>query len=100
MSKKIKVLTLSDHPLSPSGVGTQTKYVIEALLKTGRYSIMSLGGAIKHQNYNPIKVEPYGEDWKIIPIDGYGTPEMIRSVIRTENIDMDILLSKKFNKVY
>ena len=33
--KKIKVFTLSDHPLSPSGVGTQTKYVIEALLKRG-----------------------------------------------------------------
>ena len=23
--KKIKILTISDHPLSPSGVGTQTK---------------------------------------------------------------------------
>ena len=34
MTKKIKVLTLSDHPLSPSGVGTQTKYMIEGLLKT------------------------------------------------------------------
>ena len=44
--KKKKILTLSDHPLSPSGVGTQTKYVIEALLKTGRYQIFSLGGAI------------------------------------------------------
>ena len=30
-NEKIKVLTLSDHPLSPSGVGTQTRYVIEAL---------------------------------------------------------------------
>ena len=30
--KKKKILVLSDHPLSPSGVGTQTKYFIEALL--------------------------------------------------------------------
>jgi hypothetical protein len=37
MSKKIKVLTISDHPLSPSGVGTQTKYVIEALLNSGKF---------------------------------------------------------------
>jgi len=73
LSTKKKILTLSDHPLSPSGVGTQTKYVCEALLKTGRYSVISLGGAIKHQNYNPIAVEPYGQDWKIIPVDGYGT---------------------------
>ena len=88
MTKKIKVLTLSDHPLSPSGVGTQTKYMCEALLNTGRYSIVSLGGAIKHNDYSPKKVEPYGEDWKIIPVDGYGTQEMIRSVIRTERPDI------------
>jgi len=85
---KIKILTLSDHPLSPSGVGTQTKYFCESLLKTGRYSIISLGGAIKHNSYKPIQVDPYGEDWKIIPVDGYGTQEMIRSVIRAENIDL------------
>ena len=48
---KIKILTLSDHPLSPSGVGTQTKYIIEGLLKTGRYQIISFGGAVKHEDY-------------------------------------------------
>ena len=50
--KKIKVLTISDHPLSPSGVGTQTKYFIVELLKTGKFSFVSVGGAIKHENYN------------------------------------------------
>ena len=85
---KIKILTLSDHPLSPSGVGTQTKYFCESLLKTGRYSFVSLGGAMKHRDYRPIYVENYEEDWKIIPIDGYGTAEMIRSVIRNEKIDL------------
>ena len=88
MKKKIKVLTLSDHPLSPSGVGTQTKYFCEALLNTGRYQIISLGGAIKHQDYTPKTVEPYGDDWKIVPVDGYGTPEMIRSALRTEKPDV------------
>jgi len=87
LEKKIKVLTLSDHPLSPSGVGTQTKYICEALLDTGRYSILSLGGAIKHNDYTPRKVDPYGDDWRIVPVDGYGTQEMIRSVIRTEKPD-------------
>jgi len=82
------VLTLSDHPLSPSGVGTQTKYMCEALLKTGRYEIISLGGAIKHKNYNPVQVEPYGEDWKIVPVDGYGTQDMIRSILKTEKPDI------------
>jgi len=88
LTKKIKVLTLSDHPLSPSGVGSQTKYVCEALLNTGRYQIVSLGGAIKHQDYTVRKVDPYDEDWKVIPVDGYGTPEMIRSVLRTEKPDI------------
>ena len=88
MSKKIKVLTLSDHPLSPSGVGTQTKYVVEALLKSGNFEVISFGGAMKHQSYDPIKVEPYGDDWKIIPVDGYGTQDMIRSVLRMEKPDI------------
>ena len=85
---KKKILTLSDHPLSPSGVGTQTKYVIEALLKTGNYQVVSLAGAIKHANYQPVKTEQYGDDWVIHPVDGYGTPDLVRSIIRTEKIDM------------
>ena len=88
MSKKIKILTLSDHPLSPSGVGTQTRYVMEALLKTGKFQILSLGGAIKHKDYTPRLVDPWGDDWKIIPVDGYGTPEMIRSIMRNEKPDI------------
>ena len=74
--KKIKILTISDHPLSPSGVGTQTKYVIEALLKTGKFQVLSLAGAIKHNDYTPTTV------------DGYGNQEMIRSIIRTQKPDM------------
>jgi glycosyltransferase involved in cell wall biosynthesis len=85
---KKTILTLSDHPLSPSGVGTQTKYVIEALLATGEYKVVSLAGAIKHQNYEPQRTEQWGEDWTIFPVDGYGTADLIRSVIRTEKIDM------------
>jgi len=86
-TKKKTIVTLSDHPLSPSGVGTQTKYVLESLLRTGEYRVISFGGAIKHTSYNPIKVEPYGEDWVIHPVDGYGTQEMMRSVLRTERPD-------------
>ena len=55
MEKKIKILTLGDMPFSPSGVGTQTKYIITALLKTGNFKVVSLGGAIKHPKYDPIK---------------------------------------------
>lgn len=88
MSKKIKVLTLGDHPLSPSGVGTQSRYICMALLQSEKFQILSLGGAIKHHDYTPRLIEPFGEDWKIIPVDGYGTPEMLRSVIRNEKPDI------------
>ena len=86
--KKKKILVLSDHPLSPSGVGTQTRYMIEALLKTGRYSFVCLGGAIKHADYTPIKVDHWGEDWQIFPIDGYGNHEVIRSILQKERPDL------------
>jgi glycosyltransferase involved in cell wall biosynthesis len=88
MSKKIKVLTLGDHPMSPSGVGTQTRYVCEALLKSEKFSILSLGGAIKHTDYTPVGIEPWGQDWRIIPVNGYGTPELVRSIIRNEKPDI------------
>ena len=84
---KKKILVLSDHPLSPSGVGIQTKYFIEGLLKTGRYSFICLGGAIKHEQYTPQTVEPWGQDWRIFPIDGYGNHEIIRSVMQKEKPD-------------
>jgi len=86
MSKK-KILVIADHPMSPSGVGTQTKYMIEALLKTGRYTFLCLGGAVKHADYTPQHVEPYGNDFRIFPIDGYGTHELIRSILQKERPD-------------
>jgi len=88
LTKKIKVFTLSDHPLSPSGVGTQTRYVIEALLKTGKFQVVSFGGAIKHEDYTPSKTEEYGDDWLIYPVDGYGNPDMVRSLIRQQKPDI------------
>ena len=46
MSEEKKlILVLGDHPLAPSGVGTQLKYIIEALIKTGRYRFICLGGS-------------------------------------------------------
>ena len=86
--KKIKILTLSDHPLSPSGVGTQTRYMVEGMLNTGRYQFISFGGAMKHHDYNPQKTEQYGDDWLIFPVDGYGTQDQIRSALRQTRPDI------------
>jgi glycosyltransferase involved in cell wall biosynthesis len=91
VSKKIKILTLSDHPLSPSGVGTQTKYMIEGMLKTGKYQFICVAGAMKHHDYTVQRVAtPWSpeEDWIIHPVDGYGTQEFVRSLIRVERPDI------------
>jgi len=88
MSKKIKIMTLSDHPLSPSGVAHQTKLMIDAMVKTGKFEFVCLGGAIKHEDYQPMRTSEWGEDVVIVPIDGYGNPDMIRSFIRTEKPDI------------
>jgi len=86
--EKIKVLTLGDHPLAPSGVGIQTKLFIESLLDTGKYVVTSLAGAQKTSDFTPLKTEKYGEDWKIFPVEGYGSPEIVRSILRTERPDI------------
>ena len=88
MKKKIKVFVISDHPFSPSGVGTQTRYMVEHLLDTGDYSFICFGGAIKHEDYQPQKYEKYGDDLVIYPVDGYGTQDAVRSIIRTEKPDL------------
>ena len=88
MKEKIKIFTISDMPLSPSGVGTQTRYVCEALLKSGKFKIVSFGGAIKHPKYNPIKTEEWGDDWVMFPVNGYGSPEQVRSLLRQEKPDI------------
>jgi len=88
MNKKIKILTLGDMPLSPSGVGTQTKYIIEAMLKTDKYEFISLGGAMQHPNYDPVRTHEWGEKWTIFPVKGYGNPEIVRSMMRQEKPDI------------
>jgi len=87
--KKLKILTISDHPLIPSGVGLQTRYVLEGLLNTGKYTVRSWGAAIKHPDYRPQKVFPekYGDDWLIWPVDGYGDRDRMRSFILNEKPD-------------
>jgi len=87
-NKKIKILTISDHPLSPSGVGTQTKHVLEKLLNTGKYSVISLGGAVKHEKYQPQKTKEFEDDWIIFPVDGYGNQDLVRAMIRNHRPDM------------
>lgn len=76
---------MSDILLAPSGIGTQSKLLIDGLSKTGRFEFIQCGGAIKHHSYQPIQ---YNECTKIYPVDGYGSKEIVRSLIRTERPDI------------
>lgn len=88
--KKNKILLISDHALSPSGVGVQSLLLIEGLLKTGKYQILQLGAAIEHENYETIKVN---EDFYIKPIKGFGNINLLRSILMNENPDALIIFS-------
>ena len=92
MDKK-KILTISDMPLIPSGVGTQANYLITGLLKTGKYRVVSMGGAIKHPDYRPIKTEQWGDDWILHPIDGYGDKDVLRGFLARERPDALIFVT-------
>ena len=84
MSNKKKVLVLSDHALSTSGVGTQTRHLINGLLEKDCWTFRQFGAALKHNDYRTIVVN---EDFVIKPIDGFGSREMLRVALATEKPD-------------
>lgn len=87
---KRKILLLSDHPLSTSGVGTQARYLIKGLTDTKKYSFICFGGAIKHEDYKQVIVD---SDFIIKPTDGFGTREQIRLVLAQEKPDAIMLFT-------
>lgn len=88
--KKYKILMLSDHALSTSGVACQSRYLIEGLLKKGHWSVRQFGGAIKHENYDVVQVSP---DFMIKPVDGFGNPDMLRQTLAVEKPDVLFLFT-------
>lgn len=82
--KKYKILMLSDHALSTSGVGTQSRHLIEGMIKKGRWSFRQFGAAMKHADYRTVAIN---EDFVIKPIDGFGNPDMLRVALATEKPD-------------
>ena len=81
---KKKILVLSDHALSTSGVGVQTRHLIQGLLEKNRYTFRQFGAALKHSDYSTVAVN---DDFIIKPIDGFGDRDMIRVTLATEKPD-------------
>ena len=88
--EKYKILMISDHALSPSGVGTQSRFLAHGLIEKGCWTIRQLGGALKHEDYSMVKA---AEDFLIKPVDGFGSVEMIRSLLVTEKPDIILLFT-------
>lgn len=88
--KKRKVLMLSDHQLSPSGVGIQARVLIDGLVATGKYTFRCLGGAIKHDNYQVIQVNP---DFIVMPVDGFGNKNLVRQLLISEKPDAILIFT-------
>jgi glycosyltransferase involved in cell wall biosynthesis len=88
--KKKKILVISDHALYLSGVGVQTKCLIEGLIKKGDMTFIQLGGAVKHDSYETIMVT---DDFYIKPIDGFGEPSILRSVLVNEKPDALVIFT-------
>lgn len=85
--KKYTIVTISDHPMAQSGVGIQTRYIIDHLVRSGDFRVIAIGAAIKHDDYRLQKTEEWGDDVVIVPCDGYGEPNLLRQIIDAEKPD-------------
>ena len=83
--KKLKILLISDHALSTSGVGCQSRFLMNGLIDKGTWTVRQLGAALKHNNYDVAVPHP---DFIIKPIDGFGNPDMLRVLLATEKPDV------------
>jgi glycosyltransferase involved in cell wall biosynthesis len=89
-----KILFLCDDIRMHSGIATMAREIV--IGTAHRYNWFNVGAAIKHPEQG--KVIDVAEDtnnhagitdsWvKILPVDGYGTPELIRDLIKHEKPD-------------
>tara|TARA_B100001094_G_scaffold333152_1_gene409089 strand:- start:2074 stop:3441 length:1368 start_codon:yes stop_codon:yes gene_type:complete len=93
MSKKKKILLLSDDIRMHSGVATVSKDIVFGTLK--EYDWVQIAGAIKHPEKGKIVDMSQGLSelgikdgyLKIYPVDGYGDPDVLREVLALEKPD-------------
>lgn len=89
MDKKKKLLFISDHALCHSGVGIQSRFLIEGLIETGKFSVIQLGAAVKHRSLDTVKVS---DDFIIKPINGFGDKNLVRSVLINDKPDCIVII--------
>ena len=94
MSKKKKILLLSDDLRMHSGIATQSKEFVMGTID--KYDWVQIGGAVKHPEEGKIidmsqaVQNQYGVDdayLKLYPISGYGNAEILRNILKIEKPD-------------
>ena len=89
-----KILLLSDDIRTHSGIGTMSKEIV--LNTAHHYNWVNLGGAVKHpEKGKGFDISPdinsitglTDADVKVIPVDGYGDPTVLRNIIIQEKPD-------------
>jgi glycosyltransferase involved in cell wall biosynthesis len=94
------ILLLTDDIRLPSGVGTIGREIV--IHTSHKYNWINLGGAMNHPEKG--KIFDISEDVnqlkgitdasaKVIPLDGYGDPQLIREMIKREKIDAIFLIT-------
>jgi len=81
---------LSDHALSTSGVGCQSRFLINGLIDKGCWSVRQFGAAVKHENYETVCIN---EDFIIKPIDGFGNRDLLLQTLATEKPDVLLIFT-------
>lgn len=93
MNKKFKILTLSDYPMMPAGVSHMMRNIINSLIQTGKYQVISLG-AIPVQD--PSQLPPpqkVNEDWIVLGVKEFADMDAIRQIVNQEKIDAILMMS-------
>jgi glycosyltransferase involved in cell wall biosynthesis len=89
MPQKYKVLAWSDSVLAPTGFGTVSRHVLNAISRTGRYHLDQLAINYRGEFYDPalypFQMSPAGV---MDPSDPYGKRQLLRSLDRG---DYDLL---------
>jgi glycosyltransferase involved in cell wall biosynthesis len=92
--RRKKILLLADDIRMFSGISTMAREFVMGMVH--RYNFFTVGGAVKHPDRG--KLFDLSEDMrsktgvpdaevKVLPWDGYGTPDLVRNLITTENPD-------------
>jgi len=84
-NNKKTILILGDHPLHVSGVAHCLRDISHSLINSGKYRIIHLGAAIKHEDMRPFKLM---DDWFVIPVEGFGTIDQITQICKENKVDL------------